>query len=337
MKQPATALLAQARLLFAVLAALVINPSSAAELRTPGNGLLPVIGVITVESRARHPELDAFFAGLRDRGYVDGQNIVVEVRTAEYQLDRLPAMAADLVSRKVAVIVALQPPSFTTAMAATRTIPIVIRSSADPVKAGFIRSLAKPGGNVTGVTSFSGDLYSKRLELAQELIPGVSLVAVLSNPDSPTSSTYMNEVKTGAAKLGLKLLPLEVRNSAELPGAFAAARAAHAGVVVPLRDPVMVGNRSRIAALASEYRLPAIYDDREFVEAGGLISYGADLTALHRRSAYFVDRILRGASASDLPVEGPKKFEMVVNLSAARAIKLKVPRSILLIADQVIE
>lgn len=337
MRKPVTIPIACARPLFAVLAALVMAHPRAAELPAPGAGSLPVIGVLSVESRAEQPELNAFFAGLREFGYVDGRNVRVDVRVADYQLNRLPAMAADLVARKVAVIVALQPPSFAAAMAATSTIPIVVRSSGDPVKAGYIRSLAKPGGNVTGVTSFSGNLYSKRLELTKELLPGVNLVAVLSNPDSPTSSAYINEVKSGATKLGLKLLLLEARNSAELTGAFESARAAHAAAVVPVRDPLMVSNRSRIAELAVEYRLPAVYDEREFVEAGGLLSYGADLNALHRRSAYYVDRILRGASPSGLPFEGPKKFELVVNIKAARAIHLKVPRSILLIADQVLE
>lgn len=337
MRPPVAALIARARRLFAVLAALVAGLLSAVESPASNVGSVPVIGVLTVESPVLHAELDAFLVGLRDFGYVDGRNIVVEVRAAAYQLDRLPSMAAELVSRKVAVIVALQPPSVTAAITATRTIPIVMRVSADPAKAGYVRSLARPGGNVTGVTSFSGNLYSKRLELIKELVPSTYLIAVLGNPDSPTTDAYMNETRAGASKLGLKLLPLELRNAAELPRAFAAASAARAAAVLPLRDPLMVGNRSEIAALAALYRLPAIYDERAFTEAGGLISYGADLNALHRRCAYYVDRILRGASVSELPVEGPRKFEIVVNMKAARAINLKVPRSILSIADQVIE
>lgn len=300
-------------------------------------GSLPVIGILSIGSSGSNYDSEAFLAGLRDFGYVDGKNVVIERRSAGGKQVRLDALASDLVSRKVSVIVALQPPAARAAIAATQTIPIVIRSSGDPVKAGFVGSLAKPNGNVTGVTSFTGNLYSKRLELMKELVPNASLIAVLYKANSKSSIGYLKEMKTGAAKLGVKLLLLKVKSADDLPGAFASARAANADGIIPLRNPLIVGNRQKIALLAAEYHLPAVYDERHYVEVGGLLSYGADLKALHRRAAYYVDRILHGASVAELPIEGPKKFEMVLNMKAARAIALEVPKPLVSIADEIIE
>jgi len=300
-------------------------------------GSLPVIGILSVGSSRTLYDSEAFLAGLRDFGYVDGRNIVIEKRSAGGKRDRLAAMASDLVSRKVKVIVALQPPAARAAMAASKTIPIVIRSSGDPVKAGFVGSLAKPDGNVTGVTSFTGNLYNKRLELIKELVPNASLIAVLYKADSKSSIGYLKEMKTGAAKLGLKLLPLKINNRDELQTAFESAKAANVNGIIPLRNPLIVGSRKKIASLATEYHLPAVYDERHYVEVGGLLSYGADLKALHRRAAYYVDRILHGANVAELPVEGPKKFEVILNMKAARAISLDVPKTLVSIADEIIE
>jgi putative ABC transport system substrate-binding protein len=235
------------------------------------------------------------------------------------------------------MIVAMQPPALVAAAAATKNIPIVMRSTSDPVQVGFVESLGQPGGNVTGVTSYSGNLYGKRLELLKELVPGLSRVAVLSNPGSGACRGCLEETRLGAGRLGLKLLLLQARNAQELSAAFAEARRAKAQAIIPLRDPLVVGARLQIAELAIKNRLPAIYDDRVFVEAGGLLSYGASVMELHRRMAYFVDRILRGSKPFELPVEGPSRFEMVVNAKAARSIKLELPRSIVLLANEVLD
>jgi putative ABC transport system substrate-binding protein len=298
---------------------------------------VPVIGFLSLAPAEHDMQAEAFRQGLLELSYVDGQNVTIEYCYADGREDRLPRLAEELVARRVDVIVALSPPALSAAMNATRTIPIVMRTTIDPVKAGVVASLAHPGGNVTGLSSVSGSLYSKRVELLKELLPGLSRLAVLWNKDSRFGTDYLPEVEAAARSLGIVLQPLDVRGPGDFADAFRAAIREHAQAVIPLRDPLIVFNRSRIADLALESGLPTIYDDREFVDTGGLISYGARLADLHRRAAYFVDKILRGAKPADLPVEQPTTFELIINLKTARALGLTVPPALLVRADEVIE
>ena len=277
---------------------------------------------------------DAFRQGLRDLGYVEGKNVVTEQRAANGKEDQLPGLAADLVRLKVEVIVALHPRAARAAMNATKTIPIVFRSSGDPVAQGFIASLARPGGNMTGVTSISTELYGKRLELLKEVLPKASRVAVLrrAGKDAPA----MEELQAVARFLRLQLQSLEVRDPDDFERVFKTATGKGAQGLIPLRDPLFVTQRKRIVELAVKSKLPAIYDERDFTEAGGLMSYGTDLADVHRRAATYVDKILKGRMPVDLPVEQPMKFELVINLKAAKQIGLTIPPNVLVRADRVI-
>jgi putative ABC transport system substrate-binding protein len=298
---------------------------------------LPHIGILTLEGSRSHPELDAFEGGLAALDYVEGGNIVIERGMADFHIERLPSLAAELVAHDVAVIVALQPLAVDAARTATRTIPIVARVSDDPVRAGVVASLSRPGGNLTGVSSSSAQLVGKRLELLKELTPGMARVGLVRSPGLSVDADALEPIEDAAAKLGLATQSFAVRRADDIAPVFAAAKAAGVGALMPLRSPFIVGHRTEIAAAAAAQRLPAIYDEREFCEAGGLISYGADLNALHRRLAYFVDRILKGAKPADLPVEQPTVFELVVSLKAAKALGLTVPPTLLARADAVIE
>jgi putative ABC transport system substrate-binding protein len=298
---------------------------------------LPVIGWLMLETeQASHTDGDAFLEGLRDLGYVEGRNFLLEVRWADDR-GQLPAMAAELVARKVSVIVALQPPCVIAAMRATTTIPIVMRSSADPVRSGWVQSLSRPGGNVTGVSTYYQDLFGKRAELLKDLVPGLTHLALLMDSSSLLGSDFLKEGLTAAETLELKVTVVEVKSKDELPGAFAEAVRAGAQGLIPLRSPMTTSQTRQIADLARQHRLPAIYDVIDFKDASGLISYGIDYAALYRRMAYYVKRILEGAKPADLPVELPTVFQLVVNLKEARAIGLRVPDSILVRADQVIQ
>ncbi len=279
----------------------------------------------------------AFWQGLRELGYVDGQNIVIVPRGARGKRDRLPALAAELVRLKVDVIVALNPPAARAAKNTTTTIPIVIGSSRDPVRSGFVASLARPGGNITGLWSISGDLIGKRLELLKEVVPGLSRVAVLWKPGRRRSDARFKRTQVTARALGMQLQSLQVHDPSDFQGAFEAATRERAGALITLRNPDIVGHRKRIAELALESRLPAVYDDRAFVEVGGLMSYGADLGALHRRAAIFVDKILKGAKPADLPIEQARDFELVINLKTAKQIGITIPPAVLYRTDKVIK
>jgi putative ABC transport system substrate-binding protein len=295
---------------------------------------VPRIGYLQIDSRLG-PQGEAFLQGMRDLGYVEGKNIVIEYRgDPERREDRLPELAADLVRLKVDVIVALDPPAARAAKGATKTIPIVVRSTADPVQAGFVASLARPGGNITGVTSISSELYGKRLELLKEIIPRLSRVAVLRNPDR--SNSDFTEMQSTARALDLQLQSLGVRGPNDFENAFRAAGKARAQALITIRTPLINDQRKQVADLAIKSRLPAIYDDRAYIDAGGLMSYGTNLRDLYRHGAVFVDKILKGAKPADLPVERPTKFELVINLKAAKQIGLTIPQTVLYRADKVI-
>jgi putative ABC transport system substrate-binding protein len=292
-------------------------------------------GVATDLMRARF--LEAFRQGLRELGYVEGQTITIESRWTEGKDDRLPALAADLVRSKVDVIFTQGGAATQAAQQATRTIPIVMSLVNDPVGSGLVASLARPGGNVTGLTIISPDLQGKRLELLKEVVPRVSRVALLRNPDNPADAAMLREVEAAARARGVQLQTLEARNQQEIERAFAAMIRERAGALLILPDAIFQTQRRQIAELAAKGRLPAVGRMREDAEAGCLMAYGANYRDLVRRAATFVDKILKGAKPGDLPVEQPTQFELVINLNAAKAIGLTIPPSLLLRADQIID
>jgi len=300
---------------------------------------IPRVGFLLFPSRSAIAEpLDAFRQGMRELGYVEGQNIAIEYRYADGKFDRLPHLAGELVRSQVDVIVAGGGLSaIRSAKNATSTIPIVMTGTADPVASGLILSLARPGGNVTGPTMGDRELAGKRLELLKETVPKVSRVAVLSSGTSPTMSLSINEIKTTARALGLQIQSVEVRSADDLEGAFQTIvqGRSHALAVDP--SPVFTSNRKQILAFAANNRLPAMYPWREYVEDGGLMSYAAKLSDLYRRAATYVSKILKGAKPSDLPVEQPTKFEFIINLKTAKQIGLTIPANVLLRADKVIK
>ncbi len=296
---------------------------------------IPRIGFLAAGSDASSaPLTEAFRQGLRELGYVEGKSIIIEYRYAEGRLERFSGLAAELVRLKVDIIVTAGRPSIHAAKQATSTIPIVMAAAGDPVGQGLVASLARPGGNITGLTTIRGDLTGKRLELLKEAASKVSRVAVLWG--SPAASNF-KVTEAAARSLGLEVQSLEVRGPGDLEGAFRAAGKKRAHALVVLRNPVIFTALQQIAELAMKSRLPAIYDDREFVRAGGLMSYGTDNADLFRRAATYVDKILKGAKPADLPVEQPTKFELVINLKVAKALGLTIPKSILIRADEVIE
>jgi len=284
------------------------------------------------------PLLDeAFRQGLRELGYVEGQNIAIEYRSAEGKSERLPGLAAELVRLKVDVIVAASPPATEAAKQATSTIPIVFTVSGDPVAEGFVASLARPGGNLTGLATISPELVGKQLEMLKGVAPKVTRVAVLQNPSTGLHPVALRRAEGAARALGVQLQILEARTSSEIDAAFAAMSSQRAGGVLVLRDAMFRAQRAQIVALAAKGRLPAVYGFREQAEAGGLIAYGASVPHMFGRAAAYVDKILRGARPADLPVEQPTKFELVINLKTAKALGLKIPPSLLGQADQVIQ
>ncbi|MBI3637493.1 MAG: ABC transporter substrate-binding protein [Candidatus Rokubacteria bacterium] len=281
--------------------------------------------------------LAAFRRGLHELGYVEGTSVIIETRTADGRREQLPDLAAQLVRSGVQVIVALDPPATRAALNATSTVPVVARFSDDPVAAGLVKSLAHPGGNVTGVTSISGELYGKRLELLKEALPAITRVSVLINSRNSSSTPALAETRAAASRLGIQIQVVNVGKAEELEGAFRLAREQGAEALVPLRNPVFVQVLPRLVTLAAEARLPAIYDERAFADAGGLMTFGANLDDLDRRAAGYVDKILKGARPGDLPVEQPTTFELIVNLKTAKALGVTIPRSLLLRADTLIQ
>lgn len=279
--------------------------------------------------------VDAFRRGLGDLGHVEGRTFTIESRWAEGRYERLARLAAELVALKVDVILAVAVPAIRAAKEATRTVPIVMASVVDPVATGLVAGLARPGGNVTGLSNMAPDVTGKLFEITKQLVPKASLVAVLWNPDNPGNAPQLQSAETAGRALGIRLQPLEARTPEDLGPAFAAMARQHAEALVVLADIMLNENRPRIADLATAGRLPAVYGQEG--PAGGLVTYSANTSDLFRRSATYVDRILKGARPGDLPVEQATRFDLVVNLKAARAIGLTVPRSLLLRAEQVIE
>jgi len=275
--------------------------------------------------------------GLRDLGYVQGRNLAVESRWAEGRYDRLPGLAAELVGLKVDVIVTHTPPAIQAAKQATATIPIVMAGVIDPLATGFVTSLAHPGGNITGLSVMAPELVGKQLEILKEVAPQVAKVALLGNPDNTGTAPQLRLAQEAARALGVRLLPLEARGPNEIDNAFAAMAREQAGALIVLLDGMLIGERARIAELSARQRLPAMYGILDHAEAGGLIAYGPSVFDRFQRAASFVDKILKGTKPGDLPVEQPTKFELVVNLRAAKALGLTIPPSILARADRTIE
>ncbi|HEV2053652.1 MAG TPA: ABC transporter substrate-binding protein [Methylomirabilota bacterium] len=301
---------------------------------------VPRIGWLAV-NLAPNPHLrEAFRQGLRDLGYVEGRNLVIEYRDAEGKLERLPALAAELVALKVDVIVAPNTVAALAATQATRTLPIVFASAGDPVTSGFVTSLARPGGNVTGLAFLAPELVGKCLEHLKQAVPGVSRVAVLWQPGAfgeRTEKDMLKEAEVAGRALEVQLQFVEARGPADVDRAFSDMTRARAGAMTVLPSAMLFGERRRLVDLAAKNRLPAVYPSRDSVDAGGLMAYGPDLADLYRRAATYVDRILKGTKPADLPVEQPTKFELVINLKAAKALGLTIPPSVLGRADEVIQ
>src|SRR5215510_13174897 len=301
------------------------------------------IGMISTTS-LEHPQaragLDQFKRALEELGYVEGRNFVIENRSAEGRVERYPALAAELVRLKVDIIVVFSTPSARAARQATATIPIVVPTMQDPVRDGLIASLARPGGNVTGLTFLGSELIAKRLALLKEALPGTSRLAVLWHPGGIAERTGQEMVKEAEAagrRLGIQLQLVRVEASKDLDGAFSSMTRGRADALIPLPSPMLFAERQRIVDLAARHRMPAMYMAREFVDLGGLMSYGPSQSDLIRRSATYVDKLLRGAKPADLPVEQPNKYEFVINLKTAKALRLTIPAVVAQRADQAIE
>ena len=281
--------------------------------------------------------LEAFRQGLRELGHVQGQNLTIDYRWAEGRQDRLPGLAEELVRLNVDVIVTHGAVATRAAQRATATIPIVFASSGDAVATGLVASLARPGGNVTGLTIIAPELTGKRLALLKEVIPRFNRLAVLWNSTNPVVGPEFTETEVAARKLGLQIQSLEVTDPSGFAGAFTAVTRERPDALIVLSDAMFLSQNAQIVGLAAKSRLPAMYAESEFIVAGGLMSYGSNLVVQYRRAATYVDKILRGAKPADLPIEQPTKFELVINNQTAKALGLTIPRSLLLRADQVIE
>ncbi len=296
------------------------------------------IGVLSSQSRETSlAAWAAFRQGLRELGWDEGRNIVVEMRFADGKLDRLSRLAQELLGLNVSLIVAQNTPAARAAIAATRTVPIVMVEVGDPVATGFVTNLARPGGNVTGLTNMARDLTQKRLQVLKEAVPSATRIAVIMDPNDPVVAPQWRDAQSGAERLGIHLQRLEVRNADDLRRAFQMAVAGKAEAVLRLADPLAIVLRTETADLAIKHRLPLMARARGEVEVGGLLSYYADALDYHRRAASYVDRILKGAKPGDLPIEQPTKFELVINMKTAKSLGLTIPQPLLLRADQVIE
>ena len=278
-----------------------------------------------------------FREGLRERGYIEGRDLIVEYRWAEGQYERFPALVQELIVLKVDVIVTAGTPAALAVKRATTRIPVVMLAVGDPVGSGLVASLGHPGGNLTGLVAIAPDLEGKRLELLKEIVPRLSAVAFLTNPTNRLHVTSEKQVREAARALHLRVEFFPVRTEAEFDRAFQAIAAWRPGALVMLADRVFLHNRARIVEFTERSRLPAVYAYSELVEAGGLMSFGPSYPGMHRRAAYYVDRILKGTRPADLPMEQPSKFELIVNLKAARSLGLTIPQPVLLRADQVLE
>ena len=301
-------------------------------------GKVPRIGWLGGPTReAAQPYVQPFLQGLKELGWVEGQNLFIEWRFGGGRAERLPGLAAELVRLRVELIVVPSTPTAMAAKEATKTIPLITVGGNDPVALGLVASLARPGGNVTGLTAMLGpEIAGKQLGLLKEAVPKVSRIAALWNPGTAGNVLALREAETAARALGVELQVLEARSLADFEGAFAAMSAKRAGALHLLGDVMFATHRARLAELAAKSRLPAMYGQREFIDDGGLMSYGAKISDNFRRAAVYVDKILKGARPADLPVQRPAKFELVINLKAAKAIGLAVPTALLERADEVI-
>ena len=298
---------------------------------------IPQIGYLEGGPLSAHTSrMEAFRQGLRELGYEEGKNILIEWRFGDGKLDRLPALATELVGLKVAVIVTGGTAQTRAAKQATSTIPIVMAQDNDPVASGVVESLARPGGNITGLTNFAPELSSKRLEILREVVPKLSRVAVLGTSNVPSYALVMKELELAAKILGVKLQYLDILEAKDVETAFRAAADGRADGITTFASAMVVAQRAQIVELAAKNRLPGIYHNSQFSEAGGLIFYGVNVLDLDRRAAAYVDKILKGAKPADLPVEQPTKFELVVNLKTAKQIGLTIPPQVLARADKVI-
>ena len=312
------------------LCAMFVALCSSAQAQQPRIGFLATVSLSTISDR-----VEAFRQGLRELGYVEGKDLVIEWRYAEGKPES--EVAAELVRLKVDVIVTVGPPGTGSAKKATSTIPIVMAQDTDPVGNGFVASLARPGGNITGLATLAPEISGKQLELLKETVPNLSRVAVLGTSTRPGNAQALKETELAAGTFGVRLQYLDILNSKDIETAFRTASKGRAEAVLVFGGAVLNSHRTQIADLAAKNRLPAIYERAEFMDAGGLMFYGASLTAMYRRAATYVDKILKGAKPADLPVEQPKTFELVINLKAAKQIGLTIPPNVLVRADKVIK
>ena len=324
------------KILVWLLATLLLITVPPAQAQQPTK--IPRIGYLSGTSPSTNPAgREAFRQGLRELGYVEGKNIVIESRYAEGKFDRQPALAAELVRLKVDVIVTAGPRSTRAVKEATSTIPIVMTQDDDPVGNGLVASLARPGGNITGLATLAPEIGGKRLELLKEIVPKLSRVAVLGTSTIPGSAQQLKETERAAGALGVKLQYLDVLDPKDIETAFRETAKGRADAVLTLTSSILLSQRAQLADLAVKNRLPAIYARPEYVEAGGLMTYGVNLNDLNRRAATYVDKILKGRKPADLPVEQPIKFELIINLNAAKQIGLTIPPNVLVRADRVIK
>jgi putative ABC transport system substrate-binding protein len=299
---------------------------------------MPRVGILTpAPSEAAKPLWDAFREAMKELGYVEGKSVVYEYRSAEGQLDRLPQLAAELVKIPVKVMVVANTPGVSAAKKATTTIPIVMVAIGDPVRTGLVSNLGRPGGNITGFTTLTGELTAKRAQLVKELVPTATRIGAIGNPGIPNSLIQIQEAETAARELKVQFRLFTVGDAAQLESAFESAKVWRAQALIRLADPLQAFLRPRTIELAARNRIPVMYTSRADVEAGGLIGYGVDPFVNYTRAAAYVDKILKGAKPGELPVQQPTKFELAVNLKAAAALNLKIPQAFLARADQVIQ
>jgi putative tryptophan/tyrosine transport system substrate-binding protein len=325
-----------AKILAYALPAFILTAIHLAEAQQPKK--VPRIGYLGATSRSTNPaRIEAFRQGLSELGYVEGKNIVIEYRFAEGKLDRFPALASELVRLKVDVVLTGGPIATRSAKQATATIPIVMAYDDDPVGSGFVTSLARPGGNITGLSTLAPEISGKQLELLKEVVPKVSRVAVLGNAIQPGNPQALREINLAADAFGVQLQYLEIQAPKDIETAFQAASKGRADAILVMASPITFSQRRQVADLAVKVRLPTIYSRPEYVEDGGLVFYGVSYTDLFRRAATYVDKILKGTKPDELPVEQPKKFEFIINLKAANQIGLTIPPNVLARADRVIK
>jgi putative tryptophan/tyrosine transport system substrate-binding protein len=315
--------------------ALLFALCSSAEAQQPPK--LPRVGFIMADASGPDPRLDAFRQGLRELGYVEQKNLTVDYRFAEGKEDRLLKIVAEMVNSNVEVIVTDGTAVTRAVKSATKTIPIVMASDGDPVGNKFVSSLARPGGNITGLTNLLAGISGKRLEVLKDALPGKSRFGIIWNPENPASMTGLKETQTTSQSLAVQLQLLEVRGPTDFDGAFEAAGKGHVGGVTVVSDSVMFAHRVRMLDLAAKHKIPTMHTQSLWVQSGGMISYGTHFPDLYRRAATYVDKILKGAKPADLPVEQPTKFELVINLKTAKQIGLTIPPNVLARADRVIK